>query len=155
MNESGVVTNTAPTKNVEDDMTETPKTPKEPDYSGTWIYKSKYDFVLVLKPTTKRGVPDFQGGYSHLVTERPIKVRFVNGTAVLNDNFARKVDKPLSYLVKLMEEQPGYDRDFVLVESPTFKGNERTKKIAAEAERAAKRRRTRVIHGARTTSSTS
>jgi len=83
-----------------------------------WVYKSNWDFTLVIKPTTKTGVPDGQGGLSHVITVKPVKVPFVNGTLVVNEAMAKRFGYPIETIVQWIEMQHTFGKHYFLAQSP-------------------------------------
>ncbi len=118
----------------------------------TWVYKSNggIDFGLVIKPTTKVGVPDGFGGYSHMTTSKPVYLKFVGGTAVINDAFAKRMGYPVETLADWANNQPQIGNSYFLAQSPDMSlSKEEVKKIEEESKSRMKAKN-KVIQGTRT-----
>lgn len=117
-----------------------------------WVYKSNWDFTLVIKPTTKTGVPDGQGGLSHVITVRAVKVPFVNCTLVVNEAMAKRFGYPVETLVKWIEMQHTFGKHYFLVQSPNMSLTKEEVEVMEEEIKVARRGHPpKVSQGARST----
>lgn len=119
-----------------------------------WVYKSNWDFTLVIKPTTKTGVPDGQGGLSHVITVKPVKVPFVNGTLVVNEAMAKRFGYPIETIVEWIEMQHTFGKHYFLAQSPDMSlTKEEVQIMEEEVQKARRGRPPKVTHGAKSTAS--
>lgn len=106
----------------------------------SYVYRSNWDFGLGLKPTTKKGVPDGAGGFSHMVTVPAVRVAFVNCMCVIDEAMAKQLGYPLETLVEWIEMQPGFGQRFF-----------RADKVTPEELAKANKSKIKVEHGVRAT----
>ena len=117
----------------------------------TWIYKSNggAEISVVIKPTTKVGVPDGFGGFSHMTTSKPVYLRFIGGTAVINEAFAKKVGHSVEVLAEWANNQPQIGGTYFLAQSPDMSlSKEEVDKIEGEAQQKLKAK-SKVLQGTR------
>lgn len=127
----------------------------KPETRKRWIFKSKYDFTLVLRPSTRRIVKD-QYGIETAIPVKPIKVVFVKNTLEVNDQLALYHDVTPEFLVELLTHQPRYagrnftrGGDYSLIESPEAPADDKGKDIAKAMDKLAEEREPKVVQGPR------
>jgi len=119
-----------------------------------WVYKSNWDFTLVIKPTTKTGVPDGQGGLAQVITVKPVKVIFNNCTLVVNEALAKRHGYPMETIVKWIEMQPTFNKHYFLAQSPSITlTKEEVGVMEEEVKKARRGLPPKVSHGAKSTAS--
>lgn len=119
----------------------------------TWVYKSngRVDFGLVIKPTTKLGMQDGFGNFSHSIVSPAVYLKFNNGVAVIDEAFAKRVGHPVEILAEWANKQPQIGGQYFLVQSPDMSLTKvEIDKIEKEIK-AKKKSFTKVMQGARST----
>jgi hypothetical protein len=111
-----------------------------------YIYKSKHDFTLVLRPG--RGSRGSDGGW--IPGERGKKVAFIRGTLQVDEHLAKHLGTSIGEIVKMLEESPSFGSEFKLFSSPTKEPTDDEKEAAQKAAAMAKKKEVKVVSGART-----
>jgi len=116
-----------------------------------WVYRSGWDFSLVIKPSQTKLVHDGHG-HSQMFTEKGIKVHFTDGFLVVNEPLARHLNLPMETIVKWIGLQSDFGKRFHLIESPTMAVDQATKeKIEKDIVEAKQMKAIKVVQGARST----
>lgn len=115
-----------------------------------WVYKSSIEQTIIVRGTTVTQSYDNQGNPipGSQVKRTPIKLKFENCHAIVDKEFSKRNHIGLDELLTLIEDNPGYGRNFVCIQDPR-KGKELSKKEEKELEDSKKQRGVKVIQGVR------
>jgi len=101
-----------------------------------YIYKSKMETTVVVKPTTFKEITGVTGKVIQTVTVKPIKLKFDNCHCIVDESFAREHGLELEDLAKLIEYTAGFGVMFVCIQKPEEVNLEVAKEIKESKKKA-------------------
>lgn len=124
---------------------------KTADTNDPYVYRSKFDTIVVLRPSNKTKHMD-KHGFVTDVTTTAIKIPFVHGRFVLDAERAKTIGDG-SYTVEeiadMIKNNRGFGRDFILAAGPGAEPTEHTTAFVVESDKIADNRVVPTGQGAR------
>jgi len=117
------------------------------DKIDRWVYKSKIEQTVVVRPTTVCGVYNsagtmIPGSGSKLM---PIKLKFENCHCFVDADFAKRNKIPLEDLILLIESEAKYGTNFWCIHKP----GKPAPKLVEQAIEDSGKKKVKVIRGVR------